>query len=602
MNVSEKKPNLPTWLFVVTDLALIGAAAVIAFRSAQPLSNTAVLAIVVCVGLGAIAGLVPIVAGYERQKNETLDDRQRALEALSRTVSASAEQISIATGSLHEIAEVSQKNLRHAEHLPHKLQEKIAEFQAQLAAANDVEKEELERELVALRTSESERLDSVSTRIAKSAAEWAKLEASTVQHLNATTEAVAKLPASTAAAIAKAQTAADHALAEARLAAGRTIAEAEGNATRAIAAAQAAGLIALEARLNDLVTRLDAATAAAADRAGSDFRSTLAAATRGLDEKIVQLESLVRTLESAAAKIPAAPVVVVEPPVVTEPPVAPTEPVADQAVIAESTPTPVPEIAAPPPQKRHRRTRREESTVTEVTPTPAPEPSPAMVEPEVSPAVEAVVAAANAPESPASPAAEPPPVEPPPPVPAEKTPEEAPPILAAPEVMATPPAEVSTAPAMPAPSPNVASTAPEAAAESEPSEAAKPAAPQKKRATRKPEPEPEPSLDLPLDDSPSTATPGHIERTLTSDGATRLLATAYIGIGNRLFIRGDGPGLSWEKGVPLQFVSIGKWRWETSDATAPIRFKLYKNDELECTALGEQTLEPSHLQEMTASF
>jgi hypothetical protein len=89
---------------------------------------------------------------------------------------------------------------------------------------------------------------------------------------------------------------------------------------------------------------------------------------------------------------------------------------------------------------------------------------------------------------------------------------------------------------------------------------------------------------------------------MTADGATRLLATAYIGIGNRLFIRGEGPGLTWEKGVPLQFVSIGKWRWETTEANAPIAFKLYKNDTVECTALGEQSITPGHLTEVTAAF
>lgn len=95
---------------------------------------------------------------------------------------------------------------------------------------------------------------------------------------------------------------------------------------------------------------------------------------------------------------------------------------------------------------------------------------------------------------------------------------------------------------------------------------------------------------------------GVIERVLSSDGATRLLVTAYIGIGNRLFIRGDGPGLNWDKGVPLQFVSIGKWRWETNDATGPVQFKLLKNDELECTALGTQLLDPGHQQEVMATF
>ena len=93
-----------------------------------------------------------------------------------------------------------------------------------------------------------------------------------------------------------------------------------------------------------------------------------------------------------------------------------------------------------------------------------------------------------------------------------------------------------------------------------------------------------------------------MEKVLSSDGATRLIATAYIGIGNRLFIRGDAAGLSWEKGIPLQFVSIGKWRWETAEANAPIHFKLYKNDEVECPGLGTLLLEPGHQQEVIAKF
>ncbi len=89
---------------------------------------------------------------------------------------------------------------------------------------------------------------------------------------------------------------------------------------------------------------------------------------------------------------------------------------------------------------------------------------------------------------------------------------------------------------------------------------------------------------------------------LSADGATRLLVTAYIGIGNKLFIRGEGAGLSWTRGVPLQFVSIGKWRWETNDITQPIQVRLYKNDQVECTAVGTVTLEPGNQHELTAKF
>jgi hypothetical protein len=99
--------------------------------------------------------------------------------------------------------------------------------------------------------------------------------------------------------------------------------------------------------------------------------------------------------------------------------------------------------------------------------------------------------------------------------------------------------------------------------------------------------------------SPDEAAPA---TAVSADGATRLLVTAYIGIGNKIFLRGDGPGLSWDEGVPLQFVSIGKWRWETTDATVPVHAKLYKNDEVVCAALGKFTLDPGQQAEVTAAF
>ncbi|MBI3887171.1 MAG: hypothetical protein HY302_15805 [Opitutae bacterium] len=111
--------------------------------------------------------------------------------------------------------------------------------------------------------------------------------------------------------------------------------------------------------------------------------------------------------------------------------------------------------------------------------------------------------------------------------------------------------------------------------------------------------EPEPVISSDEDSAPASAAPA--ESSASSDGATRLLATAYIGIGNKLFLRGDGPGLSWDKGVPMQFVSIGKWGWATHDATAPFRAKLYKNDET-TGMTGEISLAPGQHVEITALF
>ncbi|MDP2138980.1 MAG: hypothetical protein Q8J74_14105 [Candidatus Didemnitutus sp.] len=142
-------------------------------------------------------------------------------------------------------------------------------------------------------------------------------------------------------------------------------------------------------------------------------------------------------------------------------------------------------------------------------------------------------------------------------------------------------------------------------------ESSEPPKPKKPRAPRKPKSEEAPAV--PADeaipaaaeevgDSNGDSEPAPApESSTSSDGATRLLATAYIGIGNKLFIRGDGPGLGWDKGVPMQFVSIGKWGWSSQDATGPVRCKLYKNDEV-ADLTGEIVLEPGRHTDLTALF
>jgi hypothetical protein len=130
-----------------------------------------------------------------------------------------------------------------------------------------------------------------------------------------------------------------------------------------------------------------------------------------------------------------------------------------------------------------------------------------------------------------------------------------------------------------------------------------PARPKPVRASRKPKPEDTLAAmsEAPALQESAAENSAAMESSTSSDGATRLLATAYIGIGNKLFIRGDGPGLSWDRGVPMQFVSIGKWGWSTHDAAGPIRIKLYKNDDSPALS-GELQLEPGRHTETTALF
>ena len=365
MSLPDQTPKLPKLPFLIGDAALLAAAGFIAAQARHPLPIEQTLAIVGCIVVGGLIGVIPFLTDYARRQDEALDDRQRGLEALARTVASSAEQIGIAAQGLQEITALVQRSLQDVEQLPGKLQERMAEVPPPLEAGRSAERQMADRALAAALAEKADRLEAVAEQIAKGAADWAKADAA--------------------------------------------------------------------------------------------------------------FQKMVATLGEAPARAAASP-----PPEASAPP-------------AEFAAPPSLALDIPPPVAVSRSPRKPRKPKAEV----APEPR--------APETEAAVA------------------------------------------------------------PMAAASAPSEFSQAFPDEAAPTAA-------------------------------------VSTDGATRLLVTAYIGIGNRIFIRGDGPGLSWEKGVPLEFVSIGKWRWETADASAPIRFKLYKNDEVECVGLGEGALEAGRQQELTAAF
>ena len=51
-----------------------------------------------------------------------------------------------------------------------------------------------------------------------------------------------------------------------------------------------------------------------------------------------------------------------------------------------------------------------------------------------------------------------------------------------------------------------------------------------------------------------------------------------VGFGNQLFVRGEGPGLSWEKGVPAECVANDLWKIAVKNAAKPVKFKVLVND------------------------
>ena len=60
--------------------------------------------------------------------------------------------------------------------------------------------------------------------------------------------------------------------------------------------------------------------------------------------------------------------------------------------------------------------------------------------------------------------------------------------------------------------------------------------------------------------------------------ATFISAQIDIGFGNHLYLRGDGPGLSWDHGVAMDCTGANLWTATVKGATTPVTFKLLVND------------------------
>jgi chemotaxis protein histidine kinase CheA len=88
--------------------------------------------------------------------------------------------------------------------------------------------------------------------------------------------------------------------------------------------------------------------------------------------------------------------------------------------------------------------------------------------------------------------------------------------------------------------------------------------------------------------------PAPVVRTVIADedGATgtRLLVNLMMGIGNKPFVRGTGPGLSESVGQPMQFVAIGRWLWVCPEGQTAATVQVWKNDK---TAVGEPVHVPA---------
>ncbi len=72
---------------------------------------------------------------------------------------------------------------------------------------------------------------------------------------------------------------------------------------------------------------------------------------------------------------------------------------------------------------------------------------------------------------------------------------------------------------------------------------------------------------------------------------TTVIAKVDVSYGNTLFIRGEGGGLTWTEGQPMENVGSDEWVFHASNASGGLVFKFLINDEI--WSLGEDLTVPS---------
>lgn len=85
-------------------------------------------------------------------------------------------------------------------------------------------------------------------------------------------------------------------------------------------------------------------------------------------------------------------------------------------------------------------------------------------------------------------------------------------------------------------------------------------------------------------------------------GDTAVVVNAFLGIGNTPCIRGNGAGLSQEKGTAMDLLEIGKYQWKCEGIISePVKISIWLNDKIPSN-LGELTLNPNETLDIDPTF
>jgi len=101
--------------------------------------------------------------------------------------------------------------------------------------------------------------------------------------------------------------------------------------------------------------------------------------------------------------------------------------------------------------------------------------------------------------------------------------------------------------------------------------------------------------------SSTTSKTEESDEKVDQNATTTVVANVMIGIGNKPFLRGEGPGLSWDEGVSMNFIEIGKWAWSPPRKNASLTVQIYRNDQ-DPDKGGKVEVKPGQKLEITPDF
>ncbi len=157
------------------------------------------------------------------------------------------------------------------------------------------------------------------------------------------------------------------------------------------------------------------------------------------------------------------------------------------------------------------------------------------------------------------------------------------------------PTPVASAPKIVASAPSVSAAAPKATTAS----AKTPAAPKTAAVASTPAPAPA-AAPAPVKAAAPTKPAAPAKPAAAEPKATTIEVKIDVGLGNVVYLRGQGSGLNWERGVPLSCVDGGTWRW-TQTAANPITFKVLLNDQV-WSAGSDLVVAPGQKVEVSPTF